>query len=344
MGNDEKPINVLITAASRRVALVRNFRCALDKIKGNVISVDYDMNAPALFFSHRHYKVPLVKDPTYLQVLERIIKKEKITLIIPTIDQELMLWAEKKSYFKEQGVHVSISPPETIRICNDKWETYLFFKANNFPFPGSYLPHMLHYNMQYPLFIKPRGGRGSVQSYMLKNKKELDFFLEYVREPLIQDYLQGREFTVDTFYSNKGDLISYIPRYRLVIRSGVSDRGRTFRNKQLADWIRKIGKKMKFEGAVNIQGKICKEEIKFFEINPRFSGGIQLSTAAGINYAGLIIKELQGETLTPRLGEYTNNLTMTSYEDSLFLDARRNVKFFYKDHGDILPQKNKTKL
>jgi len=344
MGYDNKPTNVLITAASRRVALIRSFRCALEKSKGNVIAVDYDMNAPALFFSHRHYKVPLVRDPNYFKVIENIIKKENIKLIIPTIDQELMLWAENKNHFESKGVHVSISPPETIRICNDKWETYVFFKENNFPFPRTFLPQMLTYNMQFPLFIKPRGGRGSVQSYMLKNKKELDFFLDYVPDPLIQDYLLGKEFTVDAFFSNKNELITYIPRYRLVIRSGVSDRGRTFKNKQLSDWIKKIGKKMKFEGAVNIQGKIYKDEIKFFEINPRFSGGIQLSTAAGINFAELIINELNGETLVPKLGKYTNNFTMTSYEDSLFLDSRRNVKFFYKDHGDILPHKNKTKL
>ena len=101
---------------------------------------------------------------------------------------------------------------------------------------------------------------------------------------------------------------------------------------------------MEFDGAVNIQGKIHKEEIKFFEINPRFSGGIQLSTAAGINFSELLVKELKGETVKPQLGRYNCNLTMTSYEDSLFLDARRNVTCFYSDHTDILPCKNKTKL
>jgi carbamoyl-phosphate synthase large subunit len=344
MGLNDEAINVLITAASRRVALARNFRLALKEKKGNVITVDYDMNSPALFFSHRHYKVPLVSDPAYLETIENIVKKENIRLIIPTIDQELMLWAEHKDYFKKLGVHVSVSPPESIGICNDKWETFLFFKKHQLPFPGTYLPGMITYKMHYPLFIKPRTGRGSVQSYKIRNKRDLDFFMDYVPDPLVQDYLQGKEFTVDAFYSNSGKLISCIPRYRLVIRAGVSDRGRTFKNKKLLSWIKKIGKKMRFEGAVNIQGKIFKEEIKFFEINPRFSGGIQLTTAAGVNFSELIIKELRGETLVPQLEEYTCNLTMTSYEDSLFLDSRGNVTYFFSDHTDILPHKNKTKL
>lgn len=337
-------INVLITAASRRVALVRSFRVALKDCSCKVISVDFDTNSPALFYSHNHYKVPLVKDPQYLPNIERIIKRENIKLIVPTIDQELMLWAENKEYFKKKGVHVSISPPETIKVCGDKWETFQFFREHNLPFPGTYLPDMLTYSMKYPLFIKPRAGRGSVNSFRIRNKKELDFFLEYVPDPLVQDYLEGKEFTVDAFYSADHRLISFVPRYRLVIRSGVSDKGRTFKDAELARLVKEIGKKMKFTGAINIQGKIYKNEITFFEINPRFSGGIQLTVAAGENFADYIIREMGGESLLPRLGKYRDHLTMTSFEDSLFLDSRRNVSFFNSREQGILPQKNKTKL
>ncbi|MGE5340063.1 MAG: ATP-grasp domain-containing protein [Candidatus Omnitrophota bacterium] len=339
-------INVLITAASRRVALVRNFRKALNTngFSGNIITVDYDINSPALFFGHKHYKVPLVSDPKYPETIGHIARKEKIKLIIPTIDQELMLWANHKQEFKEKGVHVSISPPASVRMCNDKWQTYQFFLQNGIPFPETYLPEMLKYRMTFPLFIKPRMGRGSVQAYVVRNKRELDFFVDYVHDPVIQDYLNGKEFTVDAFFSTDGELISYVPRYRMVIRSGVSDRGRTFKNAALAEWVKRIGQKMRLEGAVNIQGKIFKRKVTFFEINPRFSGGIQLSTAAGPNFAELLIREYCGETLEPQLGDYTDHLMMTSYEDSLFLDSRRNVSFFYSSPNDILPMKNKTKL
>jgi carbamoyl-phosphate synthase large subunit len=338
-----KEVNVLITAASRRVSLVRSFMVALQQTGGQVITVDYDIYSPGLFFSHKHYKVPLVNDPEYLPTIQDIIEKENINLIIPTIDQELMLWAENKDHFEQKGVHVSISPPETIQICNDKWLTCQVFKGTQFPFPETYLPAMLTYNMKYPLFIKPRDGRGSVHAYRVNNKKELDFFLEYVPNPLVQDYLDGKEFTVDAFYSRDHRLISLVPRYRLVIRSGVSDRGRTFKHPEITRLITEMGKMLKFNGAVNVQGKIDKEMVTFFEINPRFSGGIQLSIAAGENFADFIIREVRGETLTPRLDEFRDHITMTSYEDSLFLDARRNITFFYSSH-DILPQQNKTKL
>lgn len=145
-------------------------------------------------------------------------------------------------------------------------------------------------------------------------------------------------------FSRENQLISFVPRYRLVVRAGVSDLGRTFSEPPLCDQIKEIGKKMKFCGAINIQGKIFKNEISFFEINPRFSGGIQLTIAAGENFADFIVRELGGEHLKPRLEQYRSQLTMTSYEDSIFLDARRNVTFFYSQHQDILPSKNKFTL
>lgn len=339
-------INVLITAASRRVSLVRNFRRALNGTGGRVITIDYDIYSPALFFAHSHYKVPLVNDPEYLETIECIAKKEEINVIIPSIDQELLLWAENRKRFEDRGITVSISDPESVAVCNDKWQTYLFFKQNGLPFPETYLPENLTYKMDYPLFIKPRDGRGSVDAYTVKNKKELDFFVDYVPNPVIQEFVSGREFTVDAYFSKDCRLVRQISRHRLVIRSGVSDRGRTFIDEKLVELLKTIGEKLPLRGAVNIQGKISKDSITFFEINPRFSGGIQLSTAAGCNFADLILAEARGENLEEDLYNYKDHLLMTSYEDSLFIDNRRNVYFFYNQdqNKDILPEKNKAKL
>jgi carbamoyl-phosphate synthase large subunit len=322
----DKSVNILITAASRRVALVKDFKRAL-KGTGKVIAVDCDPLAAALYFSDKRYLVPLIADPSYLNAIKEIIEKEKINLIIPTIDLELLLWAENKSYFKKKGIHVSISPPKTIKTCNDKWETFRFFSKHDLLFAFTFPPCGTMNIQRFPLIIKPRSGRGSVDVVKVESERELAFYLGRTKQPIIQEYLPGKEFTVDAFFSRTGELISYVPRYRLVIRAGVSDRGETFKSKEIERLIIAISKKMKFEGAVNFQGKINEaEEVKFFEINPRFSGGIQLCTAAITgSFADLLIREMRGEALTPRVGEYIDRLTMTSFEDSLFLDSQQNL-------------------
>ncbi len=332
-------MNVLITSVSRRVSLVRNFHRALLPLGGRVITADFSDQAPALFFGHVYYPVPLVSDPRYLEMMADIARRESVALIVPTIDEELQLWADNRELFAAEGITVSISSPETVAACNDKWRTWDYFKSRNLPFPQTFLPENLPDRIGFPLFIKPRNGRGSVNSFMIKNQRELDFFISYVPQPLLQEYLQGREFTVDAFFDRHGRLISYVPRYRMVIRAGVSDRGMTFRNQELEQLIIRIGREFSFQGAVNIQGKIHREKITFFEINPRFSGGIQLSTAAGPDFAEMLVAEQCGRELQSRIGDYREGVFMFSYEDSVFLDPDSGVRFFYAENPDILPKK-----
>lgn len=318
-------MNVLITAASRRVSLVRLFRDAIRPTGGKVIAVDYESYSPALFFADIHYKVPLVKDPSYLLCIQDICTKENISLLIPTIDQELSIWAKSKTDFEKNGVRVSISKPETIQIFTDKLNTYNAFLKETIPFPHSFLPHKNQIPEHFPLFVKPRNGRGSVGAFPVRNKKEFLFFIDYIKDPLMQTYLEGKEFTVDALFDRHGTLVRCIPRYRLVIRSGVSDRGVTFKNHALTDLVEKIGDRFQFCGAINIQGKILNDSITFFEINPRFSGGIQLSAASGTSFAELLVKETMGNHLIPSLFEYLPGMLMTSFEDSLFIDSRNHL-------------------
>src|SRR4029079_5257153 len=118
-----KKINVLVTAASRRVPLVRAFRDAVGKFgKGRVITTDINPMSPALYFGHKHHIVPLTTDRYYIPIIESICEAEDVNLIIPTIDDELPTFGRYKSRFEEQGVTVAISKEKTSTICNDKYE------------------------------------------------------------------------------------------------------------------------------------------------------------------------------------------------------------------------------
>ena len=80
-----------------------------------------------------------------------------------------------------------------------------------------------------------------------------------------------------------------------------------------------------FRGAVNVQCRVVDGTPVVFEINPRFSGGIQLTIAAGADFAEWTIRAARGEVLRPRFGAFTDGLRMSSHESSLFLteaDAR----------------------
>ncbi|MBI4473233.1 MAG: ATP-grasp domain-containing protein, partial [Acidobacteria bacterium] len=229
-----KKINVLITAASRRVPLVRAFRNAVETLgRGRVVTTDINPLSPALYFGHGHHIVPLTTDRYYIPIIESICDAEGVNLIIPTIDDELPIFGRAKARFEELGIAVAVSKEDTSNICNDKYETYLFCRENGIATAEARLPENVDFGrLTYPVYVKPRFGRGSVNVFCVNNEKQLRFFMNYVPDAVVQDLIPGTEFTVDVLSDFKGQLLSIVPRERLLIRAGVSDKGVTRKNHQ----------------------------------------------------------------------------------------------------------------
>ena len=314
----------MVTAASRRVALIRAFGYALRRLglRGNVITTDLNCLSPGLYFGDRHYIAPLTTDPGYIPLIKSICIRENVGLLIPTIDDELPIFGRHRYEFEKMGICVAVSSESTGHVCNDKYASYYFFKERGIPFARTWLPEELdRENLKYPLFLKPRSGRGSVGAFQIKNRGELDFFTGYVPGAVIQEFLTGTEYTIDVLADFEGRVISVVPRERMVVRSGVSDRGRTFRHSGLIDLAINAAEAMDLRGAANIQVKLEGDDAVIFEVNPRFSGGIPLTIAAGADFPGWLIEMCLGRDPKPRIGDFTDGFIMACYEESLFLPS-----------------------
>jgi carbamoyl-phosphate synthase large subunit len=315
-------MNVLITAASRRVPLVLAFRNALGSlgISGRVVVTDVNPLSPAVHVADKAYRVPLAHDPEYLPELLKICQSEQIRLAIPTIDDELELFGRSRQTFADLGVLAACSSQESAALCNDKYATWKCLAAAGVPAARTYLPKELPPQPQFPLFIKPRVGRGAVGAHKIRNKRDLDFFVRYVDKPVIQEYLESPEYTIDVLCDPRGRAVSIVPRERVVIRAGVIDRGRTVKSSALIELAEQVCAAIPFFGPINIQCRMRDGWPSVFEINPRFSGGIPLTIAAGANFPKMLIRLAMGATLTPHVGEFREGVWMTSYEASVFLE------------------------
>src|SRR6185436_5453093 len=158
---------------------------------------------------------------------------ERIGLVVPTIDDELTSFAGAAAAFRASGVLVAVSSAETTSICNDKYDTCRTLSAKGVAAAASFLPRELPAAPAFPLFVKPRFGRGSVGAYMIRTAPELAFFVDYVPDAVVQEYLDGPEFTIDMLCDFSGRPLSIVPRERVVIRAGVTDRGRTSKDARL---------------------------------------------------------------------------------------------------------------
>jgi len=320
-----KSLNVLITAASRRVPLVRAFQRALEAAgaRGRVVVTDVNPLSPAVHVAERWYLVPMADDPLYLDALLAICDAEHIGLVIPTIDDELVLMGDARDAFNRRGAVVAVSAPETSRICNDKYETCRSLRERGVDAVPVWLPNELDESVAFPLFVKPRFGRGGVGAHAVRNARELAFFLDYVEQPVVQTYLSGPEFTIDVCCDLRSQVLSIVPRERVVIRAGVTDRGRTVRDPRLMTLAESVVNAMPFVGALNVQARMLDGVPMVFEINPRFSGGIPLTIAAGGDFPRLLVDVALGRRVAPRIGQFRDGVWMTNYEESVFLTAEQ---------------------
>lgn len=314
--------NVVVTAASRRVALVRALQAALGRLSshGRVIATDIDPFSPAVHVADAAHQVPRSDEPGYVDALLDVCAAHDAGLLVPTIDDELETLALAADRFAAAGVVVAAPTVQTARLCRDKYLTSAHLAAHGIAAATTWTPaEVRELQLGPPLFIKPRRGRGSVGAFKVHTRDQLRFFLEYVPDPIVQEYLHGPEYTIDLFCDFEGRPVSAVPRERLVIRSGVTDRGRTVKDPALIALALRCAEVLEFRGAVNVQCRVVDGRPIVFEINPRFSGGIQLTIAAGADFAEWTIRAARGETLPPRIGAFTDGLRMSSHESSLFL-------------------------
>ncbi|MDA8233934.1 MAG: ATP-grasp domain-containing protein [Clostridia bacterium] len=318
--------NVLITTIGRKVPLAKAFKEALSGdygIKGRVVTVDAGTLAAGLYESDAWYQVPRVNDPAYVPSLLDICRKEEIRMVVPLFEAEFPILDENRDSFKQVGAQLILSPRFVLSVCQDKLATYSFFEKNNIPTPKSYLPEYFPIEETvFPVFMKPRCGMGSINAYKINNPEEFRFFSNYIPNLLVQEFIEGTEYTLDILADLQGKVVSVVPRVRIETRAGEVSKSKTVYDETMIKWGVIITEKLGAVGPVTMQCIVTPDQdIKFIEINPRFGGGFALTFAAGGNYPLLLARMVAGEPLGfEGLLSFKPNLTMLRYDEALFFE------------------------
>ena len=134
-------LKVLITAASRRVPLIRAFQDALRELSvpGSVLVTDVNGLSPGVHVADRAFRVPLATEPGYMEAVEDICVSERVRLVIPTIDDELPLFGAWRTRLGDVGVRVAASTRLVAEICNDKFLTSHYLAAQGVPVAETFI-------------------------------------------------------------------------------------------------------------------------------------------------------------------------------------------------------------
>lgn len=328
-----KKYNILILSAGRRVELVKCFKNAANrlKIKSKIVAVDLSDTAPAIYFADKHYRIPRIGTPDYLSTLIKICNEEDIKLIVPTIDTELLVLAKEKNNIEKQtNAKVLISELDVISICRDKIKSQKFFEDHGFGVPKLYSDSEIEKGeLKYPLFIKPLDGSSSINTFKIENQSELEFFYKYIQKPIVQEFIEGTEYTVDAFLDFQGNPITIVPRIRIATRSGEIAKGMIVRDEEIIQDVYRLLQELRPIGHVTIQCMKTDCGIKYIEINPRFGGGAPMSILSGADSCEKLYRLLDGERL-----EFQNDFQ----EKNLFL--RFDSTIALNENMEILDDKS----
>lgn len=321
-------LNVLFTCVGRRVELVQAFRRAADAhgVALTVVGADMSQLAPAMHLCDQAVVTPEVLSPSYVPKLLDTARREKIDLLIPLIDHELLVIAGARDRFKEIGCDALISDQPVVETCRDKLKTFACLSSHGIDTPQTWplaeLPTAG--SRRFPYFMKPRRGSASAGNYKIHNDAELETFGRLVKEPIVQEFVEGVEHTLDVYTGWDGRARCVVPRRRLEVRWGEVSKGQVVKDPKLIEvGGRVVAALGGCRGVVTIQCIVSPPgRIRVIEINPRFGGGAPLSMLAGADLAGWMIEERLGRRPRIRMDGYRDGVRMLRYDQSVFLDSR----------------------
>ena len=311
-------MKVLVTAVGSATGIT--VMSALARIPKSIIIGTDILNSDDIAgstFCDRFYKVPkAMEERVYITTILEIVRSEKIDMIIPCTDIEAEIISKHHTMFSKE-VFLCMPPYEATKICSDKLETFRFFEYIGMPTPKTMIGKREYFlEFKFPLIVKPRRGVGSSGVYEINTLEEL-CLMDRIEDPIMQEKLEGKEFTVDIL-ANRGKMIICSPRWRLEVRDGKSYKCVTFDDPNLHVLCNEIVYKLKLNGIVCIQGFLCEDgSLSFTKINPRPAATMEATTMRGFNLPYLVDNMANKELMD--ITEY-KNIKLIRYWDSVVYD------------------------
>jgi carbamoyl-phosphate synthase large subunit len=286
---------------------------ASNEFKGEIIGLIYDSLDPGIYMKDIHKKCYLIPYPsTGLEILFQRIKeihdKEKIDLIIPTLDSELYGFIKIQSRLAELGIKTFLPTIEQLNF-RGKDKLFDFCSAHKIKVPKNVLAssiqdiYSLKKDFDYPVVVKGI----FYDAYICNNFEEVVTAFEKISMKwgypiIIQEYVRGDEYNVVALGDGTGATVGAVSMRKLYITDkGKGWAGITIDDKAILEISRKLIKELKWRSGMELEFIKDSETGEYYllEINPRFPAWVFLAPSAGQNLPYSLVKLATGEKVEP---------------------------------------------
>lgn len=321
-----RAMNILLSSAGRRVALLEAFREALRELApgGYVYAVDACLTAPALRLADAAWQAPHCGEPSFIPTLLDLCQRERIELIVPTIDTELPVYAAHREEFAELGVVVAVSGPKTVNIAADKVRTHAWLTSHGFPTVRQALAREVLArpgDWPFPLVVKPRWGSAGKGVEVATSVEALRALPDLREDSIIQEICLGDEHTINVLVDRAGRCRCAVPHLRMEVRAGEVSKAVTVKHAGLMRLATEMAEALPDAyGAFNFQCFVSgNSDLRVIEINARFGGGYPLSREAGADFPRWMVQEALGQPMETSFDGWQDGLAMFRYDQAVFV-------------------------
>lgn len=288
--NRKKKILIGSNGGLTGIYLAKNLRHLDDVI---LYGADCSDISAGKFFVDKQVYLPDAQAPEFIENLVALLNSEGIDIYLPTHSRETKVISYNENKIRELAkTQFLISPKETFSALDDKISANFYLRQIGIPVPKL----IEDIDVQYPIFMKCRVGSGSKGTAIIENAVIHKAYQDTCGNVVFFQLIRGKEYTVDCFFDEIGNLLGFNQRQRIKTNGGAVTISKTSFDIDIAPWLERISKTWIFRGCVNFQ-YIVQEGIPYFiDINLRYpSGGLPLTVQSGLDIPKLTVKLLSGE-------------------------------------------------
>jgi carbamoyl-phosphate synthase large subunit len=310
------PVAVLLTGVGKRYDIVSAFAQ-----HATVVAADPNALAPAQYAAHHRCSVPRIEDEGYVPALQELCERHGVGAVVPLTDLDIEVLALARAAGQ---LPAFVPDPDVARATFDKYEAHLLLKQHGLPSPPTVLPG--EPVDSYPVMIKPRQGSGARSIHRADDAAAVEFFVGYITEPvMVQRFMDGPEFSIDTLSDLDGRCLNAIPRTMLESRGGESIKGAVIADPELVALGQRVVEELGVRGPCTVQ--VFRDRsigLGITDVNTRFGGAFPAPMYAALDgrtYPELIVRMARGERIEPHVGDFRAGITFTRYYWQLELDS-----------------------
>lgn len=319
-----------------------------------------------------HDNVPSIYHPDYVDSLLEKCQHYNVDIIIPGLDDDVLILSKNEAKFAEHGIKLLASRHTLVALCRKKDLISQELNAISDHFIKSInrtdiLNAYANGKLSLPFIAKPRDGSGSIGIRLITDISSIDMIPEnYIFQELLiptvddryyKEYLGGldneqlpqiSELSIQYVTDHKGKFLGKLATVNK-LKNGVPIEIFPINRREIWDVVDKFIPRLRelgLRGPLNIQGRITDQGIRFFEVNPRFTGLSGLRGSLGFNEVTECIFSWLGisSDIPPFQGSSNKFGVRQMAEKAVSIKNHHQAEIYYKELNQDPPDRIKTLL